>query len=364
MSLTEVTLQHFRNVQAMTLAPCSGVNVIYGENGSGKTTLLEAIHYLSHGRSFRTNKHTSVIQHQQANFVLHAKKSSNNLILPLGLRRTRKGETDIRIQGKTSRRLADLASLMPVQVITPESYSFFFGGPKERRAFIDLGVFHVEHEFYSLWQNFNKVLKHRNALLKQKPPQLREMLKLWDKEFVKLSAQICALRNEYIVRFKRLFFDKLCTEFPLIKEVDIDFYAGWNEAQDLQDVLADSLESDLYRGYTSKGPHKADLIIKSSLGPVEAAFSRGQLKLLLYALKVAQNSLIDNETGKQSILLIDDLPSELSEDTKRQIGMLLKQSQAQVFITAIEPESVSAVLDMLDKPKAMFHVKHGELITR
>ncbi|WP_151172231.1 DNA replication/repair protein RecF [Pseudoalteromonas ruthenica] len=363
MSITSLSLNDFRNVEAVSLSP-QGINIIYGENGSGKTSFLEAIYFLSHGRSFRTNKYRNVIRHGAQKFTLHAKKHSNNLTIPMGISKNVQGETQVRIQGKASRRISDLAQVLPVQVITPESYSFFFGGPKERRAFIDLGVFHVEHEFLNAWQNFNRILKQRNALLKQRPRDIKLQLAVWDKEFVRLAQHITALRESYIERFKAHFFDRLCAELELMQGLKIEFHCGWKQSDSLADVLSENLERDLARGYTSRGPHKADITIKTDVGAAEHVFSRGQLKLLLYALKVAQNSLIEKETGKQSLLLIDDLPSELSEDTKRKVGQLLSHCQAQIFITTIESESVSAVLEALDRTEALFHVKHGKLITR
>ena len=111
----------------------NGINIIYGENGSGKTSLLEAIYYLSHGKSFRTPKHKSIITHHKEKFTIHGRKSLYNLSIPIGISKTLSGETELKIQGKYSRRVSELAQLMPVKMITPESYSLFFGGPKERR---------------------------------------------------------------------------------------------------------------------------------------------------------------------------------------------------------------------------------------
>lgn len=74
--------------------------------------------------------------------------------------------------------------------------------------------------------------------------------------------------------------------------------------------------------------------------------------------------MIESETDKQSILLIDDLPSELSEDTKEKVGQLLTHCSSQIFISSILSESISAVVEPMKRELKMFHVKHGNLITR
>ncbi|MBQ4834572.1 DNA replication/repair protein RecF [Pseudoalteromonas sp. MMG010] len=364
MSLSHLSLKYFRNIEALTLEPVDGVNIIYGANGSGKTSLLEAIYYLSHGKSFRTPKHKSIISHQQSQFIIHGRKTLHDLSIPIGISKSQSGDTQLKIQGKASRKVSDLAQLMPVQVITPESYSLFFGGPKERRKFLDLGLFHVEHEFFYLWQSFNKVLKQRNALLKSKPKNYFDQIKFWDKEFVRLAEQINKLRLAYIARFQSHFFDKMCAELSLIRDINIQFNAGWKDDESLADALEKNFERDSRQGFTSKGPHKADFNFSVDGNSVENIFSRGQLKLLLYALKVTQNSLIELETDKQSILLIDDLPSELGEDTKEKVGQLLSHCRSQIFISSILSESISAVVEPMKRELKMFHVKHGNLITR
>lgn len=364
MSLSHLSLSHFRNIDSLTLELSEGVNVIYGENGSGKTSVLESIYYLSHGRSFRTTRHKNIIKHEQDRFFIHGKKEVNQLSVPVGISKNQQGDTQISIQGKRSKKVADLAQVIPVQVITPESYALFFGGPKERRRFLDLGLFHVEHKFFSLWQSYNKVLKQRNALLKSKPINYLAQIAVWDKEFVKLAEQINILRSAYIERFKARFFDKMCAELNLLNELEITFHSGWRQGENLLQVLQDNLARDAKLGYTTRGPHKADLGFTTANGNAENTFSRGQLKLLLYALKVTQNSLIEEETGKQSLLLIDDLPSELSEDTKIKVGELLQHCRSQLFITTIESESITAVVTPLKRKVAMFHVEHGNLITK
>lgn len=346
----------------MSLEPSADINVIVGANGSGKTSLLESIYFLSHAKSFRTNKHKLLIKSEQSKCSVYAKKQHLNLSIPVGIGKDMSGETHLRIQGQSSRKVAELAQLIPVQVITPESYQLFFGGPKERRKFMDLGVFHVEHDFFLAWKDFNKVLKQRNALLKLKPSNYAEQIQYWDKEFVRLAELINNYRQHYIKRFKTLFFDKIVSQIPIFSGLELRYDEGWKDG--LVSTLEQQFQRDIKLGYTTKGPHKADFSFYINGHSVESILSRGQLKLLLYALKIAQNSLIESETDKQSILLIDDLPSELGEETMQHVSALLSQCESQLFITAITTESISAVVEPLKREIKMFHVKHGSLITK
>ncbi|KZN44314.1 DNA replication/repair protein RecF [Pseudoalteromonas luteoviolacea] len=361
MSLTHISLNDFRNIEALSFSPSKDLNLILGQNGSGKTSLLEAIYFLSNGRSFRTNKYKMMIRNEQDKCVVHGKKQLHNLSIPIGISKSQNGETQLRIQGQASRKIAELAQILPVQVITPESYELFFGGPKERRKFLDLGVFHVEHLFYEVWKNFNKVLKQRNALIRSRPANFIEQIKFWDKQFIDLAEQINIYRKAYISRFEGYFFDKIGGISSVFDGLETRYDAGWKG--ELSEVLQSQLDRDLKLGYTSKGPHKADFSFKVHGHNVEEIMSRGQLKLLLYALKITQNNLIEQETDKQSILLIDDLPSELSSETLGSVAKLLANCNSQLFVSAISSESLTPVVELLEKDIEMFHVEHGRLIT-
>jgi DNA replication and repair protein RecF len=93
MSLNHISLNHFRNIEALSFQPSADINIIYGANGSGKTSLLEAIYFLSHGKSFRTNKHKLLIHYDQESCVVHAKKQHLNLSIPVGISKNKQGET-------------------------------------------------------------------------------------------------------------------------------------------------------------------------------------------------------------------------------------------------------------------------------
>ncbi|WP_235869573.1 DNA replication/repair protein RecF [Veronia nyctiphanis] len=188
MTLSRLTIHDLRNIEACDFSLSSGFNFLIGANGSGKTSVLEAIYYLGHGRSFRSQLTGRVIRHQQDSLTVHGRVSQSGALLPVGLRKHRDGTTDVKIGEEKGQKLFQLAEILPMQLITPEGFELLTGGPKCRRPFIDWGVFHVEQTFYACWSRVKRLTKQRNALLKT-AKSYRE-LSYWDAELVPLCTQI------------------------------------------------------------------------------------------------------------------------------------------------------------------------------
>ena len=362
MALAQLQLTDFRNITSAQLHFSPQVNLICGENGSGKTSVLEAIYLLAHGRSFRTNKAHKMIRDQHANLVLHGKINWAQQLLSVGMSRDRLGEWQLKLNGEKVLRIADVATLLPVQLITPDSFRLFFGGPKERRQFFDLGLFHVEPSFFANWVLFNKVLKQRNALLKSKQ-SYNDSYVYWDQQFCETAVLIQQQRENY-VRQLSLALMPLLQSIGTLAAVELELVAGWSYRQgtvaELSAQLQTNFASDLKFGFTQLGPQKADLRIKVSGEYVDEFLSRGQLKMLLFALKVAQSNLIFASGHKQPLLLIDDLASELDEQSKRYVFHFLHHINSQVFITAIEAAQVLPYVS--DTEVGLFHVEHGQIV--
>lgn len=362
MALALLQLSGFRNIESASVQFSPQLNIIYGENGSGKTSLLEAIYLLAHGRSFRTNKAQKIIGHQQTQLVVHAKVQWAQQLLSVGMLRDRLGEWQLKLNGEKVQRVADIATLLPVQLITPDSFRLFFGGPKERRQFFDMGLFHVEPSFFELWVLFNKVLKQRNALLKSKQPY-GEAYKFWDSQLVDTAISLQQLRQGYISQLS-IALQPLLQHIPSLQQVELELVPGWllkqGDAAELLNQLSANFASDLKFGYTQLGPQKADLRIKVAGEYVDEFLSRGQLKMLLFALKVAQSNVIFSRGHKQPLLLIDDLASELDDHSKRHIFSFLHHINSQVFITAIEAAQVLPLVSGTEV--GLFHVEHGQIV--
>ncbi|GLS84808.1 DNA replication/repair protein RecF [Paraferrimonas haliotis] len=355
MSLSQLSLHNFRNITSARLTLSDGLNLIYGDNGSGKTSLLEAIYYLGLGRSFRSHLSQRLIQHDHLKTVVFGQvQAQDKSLKSIGIQRDNKGNTEIKIDGVKEAKLSRLAESLPIQVITPESFSLLFEGPKSRRQFIDWGVFHSNSEFHKVWVATRRAIAQRNVLLKRRVD--RQQLVIWDKELIRFGEQVSLFRNAYVASLNDVL-KGIISQFLPDADIRISFYQGWDKNKSLSEVLTDSYQRDIDLGYTVTGPHKADLRLRVGSLPAHDTLSRGQLKLLVCALRIAQGLLLTQQTKKNSIYLVDDLPSELDRQHR---SLLLKQLQdtgAQLLVTAIDPK---AIIDSLDEvPIKMFHVKRG-----
>ncbi len=358
MALNRLAIHDFRNIEACDLTLSSGFNFLIGVNASGKTSILEAIYYLGHGRSFRTHLATRVIRHQQAGLTVFADISQNGASLPVGICKQKNGITKIKIAGEKGAKLVQLVDALPMQLIHPDGFELLTGAPVHRRAFIDWGVFHFEPQFYAVWARLKRLTKQRNALLRQQTD--RQAFHYWDAELVSLAKQIDLWREKYVEKWIKKA-TALCDVFLPEHSITFSYSRGWDKETDYAQLLEKNFERDQQLGYTQSGPHRADLRLRIANIPVNDVLSRGQLKLLVCALRLAQGQQLTQDKGKQCIYLIDDFASELDSQRRTLLIEQLKQIGAQVFMSAINPESVAQLCVQESK---MFYVEHGKLVTK
>jgi DNA replication and repair protein RecF len=355
MHLTQLDIHQVRNLYDVKINPSVRCNYIFGSNASGKTSILEAIYLLSVARSFRTTHIKHVISHEKPFLQIFARIGTNNQseTVPIGIERSAL-KTRIRIKGQNISQVAELSILLPVQIINPDVHILLEQGPKYRRQFIDWGVFHVEHGFLQAWQQYYRVLKQRNSALRQK--QTKNEINLWDQQLVSHAKFITLSRENYLLSFLPIFSQYVETLMGL--SVDIKYQRGWNPEQTFTDTLEKSFNKDSFRGFTSMGPHRADLEISYKGILVQDCFSRGQQKLLVCAMRLAQIGHLKNETGQQTILLVDDLAAELDLEHRQNLIKLLVETEAQLFVTATENNAFVLPVEIESK---MFHVEHGKV---
>ena len=355
MRLTKLEIQNFRNIENSQLIPVQGVNLIVGDNASGKTSLLEAIYYLSHVRSFRTQHVTDLIRRQNPYLQLVANiETADQQVIPLGIRRSR-NKSQIRVKQQPIKRVSDIAAQFPVLAIHPDSYKLITGSASQRRQYLDWGVFHVEHGFFKAWQRFKKALAQRNASLKSK--QKFEVCQLWNKEINQTAHYIDQLRQQYFDKLTP-YFHQLTSQFFNEDLIEIQYKRGWPADKQLIELLEENLQKERLRGYTGFGPQRAEITIKVNNQSAQTCISRGQQKTLVALMRLAQAMQFTEATNKPCVLLYDDLAAELDEKHRNQILAVLSTMNIQLFLTAIDQDQIN--LSAWPKKK-VFHVEHGKL---
>ena len=353
-TIDKLTIQNFRNITAATLEFSATINAFYGKNGAGKTTVLEAMHYLSLGRSFRTNHAQHIIKHGTNQFAVFAYLLKNDLRIPIGIEKSIMGQGQIRINGETISTLSSLVKQLPTQFISAMSYRFFFNGPKVRRQFLDWLLFHVEQSFFAEWQLFQRALKQRNASIKARVPA--KQIALWDEELIRSGSQIDVLRKHSLTEFEPIFIGLLKQLLPNYP-IQLSYFRGWNKEKTFELALQHSLERDLQFGFTQTGPQRADIKLLIDGIPAQDVLSQGQQKLTLYAFHLAQGTMLKEKLGKGPIYLIDDVTSELDQQKQACISNVLTEIDSQVFITGVSKKDFERMFDF--NQVKMFHVEQG-----
>lgn len=358
-SVNELHLTNFRNFGEAAVSPCGGINLIYGENGSGKTSLLEAIHLLSTGKSFRSSLVDPLIKDGEKAATIFAATSDQNKV---GLSKPRNQKQQLRLNEENQKNWDQVARILPSQVLDATSFDLLEGGPKARRRFMDWGVFHVEPSFLENWRRASKSIANRNRLLKQGQKGSAESAQIdaWDRELCLAASAIDDSRTRYLERLLPAFqtiYNKLVGNHS---ELQIIYKRGWAADYSLQESLELHKDADFRYGSTQSGPHRADLDIKLGSRRAQEILSRGQEKLVVCALKVAQGEVLSQAVGRKCIYLIDDLPAELDPSNREKVMQELVQTEAQLFITSVEATAVDTS-SFGQSDIAKFHVERGIL---
>lgn len=362
--IATLSVSGLRNLTESTLSPAKRVNLFHGENGSGKTSLLEAIHLLATGRSFRSSKLDPLINYGLDKTIVFAQLSDGT---KLGLSKGRRQRHQLRLQEETQRNWEAAARCLPLQVIDATAFQLLEGGPRARRRFLDWGVFHVEHGFVSAWRDSRKCLANRNALLKQQRLDTGQ-LDAWDRELVEAATTVDRLRGATMSRFLPLF-KEVYTQLDgsHADELRVSYERGWSAEADFAEELIRSRDADRRYGSTQLGPQRADISVKLDHAPAVEVLSRGQQKILVSALKIAQGRLLSEALGAKCIYLVDDLPSELDPENRARVFASLLSLDSQLFVTCVEltglsVDSQGGVFAGLGVGEmAQFHVEHGRI---
>jgi DNA replication and repair protein RecF len=335
---TRLSLRDFRSYEGAEIRLGRGLTVLSGRNGAGKTNLLEGLYFACTGRSCRTANERECVRFgaELARLELSCEDARGRHRVTVGFK---PGEAKrLRVDGAAVDRLTDVAARPLVSVFLPDRLELVLGPPALRRAHLDQVVAALWPARAETRRAYSAALAQRNALLGsiRAGRSSRASVAAWDRQ---LALHGIALMRDRAATVERLRprFAAHAAGLGLEGTAELRYRPRSTAAEPeaLQAELAERLESDLERGFTGHGPHRDDLSLRREGRELRAYGSRGQQRLGLLALLLAEREELAAERGVPPLLLLDDVMSELDAARRERLAGLLRAG-GQALITTTE----------------------------
>lgn len=355
MWIQNIRLRSFRNYNNESVDFSPDINIFIGDNAQGKTNLLESLYYLANANSFKKIRDKDIISFGSETMALAGMirkgeyfKQVEILVGP--------HEKNITVNDIIYERNKDLKALFSLVLFTPEDLLIIKEGPNLRRELIDDIIISVDFAYKTSKKEYDKLIFERNKLLKnQNTAYFNEQLEAFDQNIVKLAYKIYKRRKKFI---------------EIIDEFARDYHLKISDGKEelrlsyKADIMADSIDTyyqeftearskDLRYQTTQRGIHKDEIDIRLNGKLLKAFGSQGQQRSAILDIKLAQVRLIGEVTGDKSVILFDDVFSELDE--KRSKFLLENLAGYQTIITATNTKS-------LDEVENVRYIKNGKIL--
>ncbi|MGH9125911.1 MAG: DNA replication/repair protein RecF [Acidimicrobiales bacterium] len=359
MQLDRLWITDFRNYLGAELAPApSGLTVLTGNNGQGKTNLLEAVGYLATLKSFRGVPAEALVRRGAERAIVRAEagRDSRRLLIEAELRPG--GRDRVQVNRQPLRRARDLLGALQVSVFAPDDLALVKAGPQGRREYLDDLLVALQPRHDSLCSDLDRILRQRNALLKQAGGNPRPAvdivttLDVWDRKLAEVGTAVADARAGLVASLS----SQVAAVYDQVAERSSEIAVAYQRSWDgpLAAALASARAEDLRRAVTTIGPQRDELVITVGAMPSRTHASQGEQRSLALALRLAGHLLLTRELGSPPILLLDDVFSELDGDRSAALLEALPPVQALVTTATALPASA--------RPALVIRIEDGKVL--
>ena len=362
MKIEYLKLLNYRNYEKLEISFSDTLNLIYGNNGSGKSNLIEAIYLLALSKSFRTNIDTNLIKKNAVSTTVTGKIRTNT---------TTKYELTISENGKKVfinndkiNKISDYVSKINIILFNPLDTKIINESPSVRRKLINIDISQLNNDYLLLLNDYNRILKHRNAYLKQlllNGNASSEYIDILTNKLIELGLKINNMRSNFIQDINNNI-SKIYKNIFETGELKIKYISSFNNKthEDLLKQYKKVYKKEMSFGKTAFGIHHDDIDFILDGESIKEYGSVGQQKNAIISFKLSELLLVKQVKGYYPILILDDLFSELDDNKVNNIlGMLNKE--VQTFITTT---SIDKVNEELLKDSTIFKVEDGNIERR
>ena len=366
MWLKRISILKYKNLEQVELSFSRKLNCIIGQNGMGKTNLMDAVYYLSFCKSATNPVDSQNIFHGDDFFVLHGFYETDYgepEEVYCGLKRRQKKQ--FKRNKKEYPRLSDHIGLIPLVMVSPADSLLIAGGSEERRRFVDVVISQFDREYLDALIRYNKAMLQRNTLLKAEIEPEDELMNVWEEMMASAGTVVYQKRKQFIEEFIPIFQSYYSYISQDREQVSLTYESHVADG-DLLTLLRESRQRDRIMGYSLKGIHKDDLVMKLGDFPIKREGSQGQNKTYLIALKLAQFEFL-KRTGSQTtpIVLLDDIFDKLDASRVEQIVKLVSgDAFGQIFITDTNRDHLDRILKKIEGDYRLFEVTEGVVSER
>lgn len=378
MWLQFIELNQFRNYKCLKLELEGARQIaLVGFNAQGKSNFLESLFLLAFASSFRTAALTEIVQWGSTIATVEGKFGyKHNVPLTLKFGIYKNGKRQAIVNQEHQKRLSNYIGHVKLVCFTPKDLLMLTGQPSDRRQFIDLLLTQSYPRYYSLLQSYQRLIKQRNALLKNikkrtgsQLSQDLDELDSWDLQISQLGAQIIKRRQMVLADLGILLHGTHASVSLLAENIQLTYRSNLGEdvllmtLSELEVCLATQLKSkknsDILSGHTSVGPHRDDLSFALNGHELKFFGSQGQIRTVALALKIAEMKYLSELFNEPPILLLDDVFSEL--DIKRQQALIehIQEPDIQTFLTTTHLEG--PVQRFFNQGSKILHVSGGNI---